>query len=335
MRCACIITAILLSFTAAFARADVTTGLIAWYPFNLDMLDASGNGNHGVPVGGLVATTDRFGTPSGAYEFNGVNSYISIANSTSLSSVDTALTQAAWVEFYGASLIGQAFGPVTMKSASSENAFMYRMLATPAAGMGIAINNWNTFASGAYPFELNQWYHIASVWNGAAVEFYVDGARIDSIPLAVTMTSDTRAMTIGGDVPGILEIFYGKIDDVRLYTRALTGDDVRELCSCGPTAVGDTPPLRDFSITRVFPNPTEDGVRVDYTIGSRAPVELSVYDVTGRVVRRLYAADLPPGDYSARWDGRTAEGREAASGVYFVRLRVAGADVTTRAVRLR
>jgi flagellar hook assembly protein FlgD len=99
--------------------------------------------------------------------------------------------------------------------------------------------------------------------------------------------------------------------------------------------VGDTPPLRDFSITRVFPNPTEDGVRVDYTIGSRAPVELSVYDVTGRVVRRLYAADLSPGDYSARWDGRTAEGREAASGVYFVRLRVAGADVTTRAVRLR
>ena len=230
---------VLLLFNPSSVRADVTTGLVAWYPFNLDMLDASGNGNHGSPVGGVVPTIDRFGTPDGAYEFNGTNSYIFVANSTSLSSPDTAVTQAAWVMPYGPSLVGQAFGPVTMKSASAPNAFMYRLIATPDGTFGSSYNDWFNFYGDEYP-AADEWHHVASVFDGDHVRLYLDGVRVDSLAAPLTITPGPQDLTIGGDIPGILEIFNGKIDDVRIYSRALTDDDVAELCSCGSTGVGDT-----------------------------------------------------------------------------------------------
>lgn len=320
---------------AASARADITTGLMASYPFDGNLLDASGNGNNGTAVGGLLPTTDRFGTQDAAYEFNGTNSYIVVPNSATLQAPTTHLTQSAWVLFYGTSLVGQPFGPVAVKTTSTANAFQYRMIATPNVGVAAGFNNWNVTYGASYVFNLNQWYHIATVFDGTSVESYVDGVRVDSVAAGVVIASDTHDLAIGADTPGFLEVFYGKMDDVRFYNRSLTGDDIRELCECGPTGIAQTPRLRDFAINRTFPNPASGETRVEYSLGSAAQVELSVYDVRGCLVRGLRTGTLPAGDYSATWDGRNAAGAAVASGVYFVRLMVAGSAVSTRTVRVR
>ena len=52
-------------------------GLVAYYPFNGDAKDESGNGNHGT-VYGTVLCRDRFGRKNGAYRFNGVDNYIRV-----------------------------------------------------------------------------------------------------------------------------------------------------------------------------------------------------------------------------------------------------------------
>jgi hypothetical protein len=52
-----------------------TDGLVAWYPFNGNANDESGNGNHGT-VNGATLTTDRFGNANSAYSFDGVNDFI-------------------------------------------------------------------------------------------------------------------------------------------------------------------------------------------------------------------------------------------------------------------
>ena len=52
-------------------------GLVAWYPFNGDAIDASGNGNNGI-VHGATLTTDRFGNTNAAYYFNGTTDYIEL-----------------------------------------------------------------------------------------------------------------------------------------------------------------------------------------------------------------------------------------------------------------
>jgi len=317
------------------ARADITTELIAWYPFDGNMQDASGNANHGSPVGGLVLTSDRFGTPNMAYEFNGTNSYVYIPNSSSLSSPDTALTQAAWVLFYGASQVGQAFGPITMKSAGTANSFMYRMLATPAAGTSVAFNDWYNAYGISYPFELDQWYHIASVFNGSMVKFYVNGAAVDSVAAPTTILPDGNDLTIGGDTPGILEIFYGKIDDVRLYSRALSDADIAELCDCATTGVGTASLPPASLIRRTYPNPTGGDTRIDFVLGTGGEVELSVYDVAGRLVRTLRLGVLAQGDHTAGWDGRDGSGSFVPSGVYFVRLKAGDLVTSTRVIKLR
>jgi hypothetical protein len=326
---------ILASTAPLSAKADITTDLIAWYSFDGNLADSSGNTNHGSPIGDLLLTTDRFGAPDMAYEFNGLNSYILIPNSTSLSSPDSALTQAAWVLFYGPSRIGQAFGPITMKSASSPNSFMYRMTATPGAGTSVAFNNWLNSYGTSYDFLLSQWYHVASVFDGTAVQFYVNGARVDSVAAPTTIVPSVYNMTIGGDVPGILEIFWGKIDDVRIYSRALTDGDIAELCDCPATGVNKAPALSASAIRRTYPNPSGGDTSVDFFVESSGNVELTVYDVAGRLVRTLHTGALARGEHAANWDGRNAAGKLVPSGVYFLRLNTGGVVVSSRLVRIR
>ncbi len=59
------------------ALADLNDGLIAYYPFNGDANDESGNGNNGT-VYGATLTMDRFGNTSSAYSFDGINEYINV-----------------------------------------------------------------------------------------------------------------------------------------------------------------------------------------------------------------------------------------------------------------
>lgn len=334
MRHTGILAAALVAIGVASASADITTGLIAWYPFDGNLQDESGFSNDGTAVGGLVSTTDRFGNPNSAYEFNGTSSYVYIPNSLSLSSPDTALTQAAWVMLYGPSQVGQAYGPLIMKSASTENAFMYRMIASPD-GISAAFGDWFHGAGTAVTLELNQWYHVATVFDGSSVRCYVNGARVDSVALAASIVPDSRDLTIGADIPGILEIFYGKIDDVHIYSRALSDGDIAELYGGTPSGARGTPAITDFAISRVYPNPTSDRTRIDFHLGAAAPVELTIYDVQGRRVRQLRAGPLAGGAHRAAWDGRDDAGTPVASGVYFARLAVEGRSVSTRVIRIR
>ena len=78
---------------ALSARADITTGLVASYPFNGSAQDASGNGHDGT-VSGAILTTDRFGNANGAHAFNGTNSRISFDFATSS---DNTFTWSWWI----------------------------------------------------------------------------------------------------------------------------------------------------------------------------------------------------------------------------------------------
>lgn len=315
------------------AHADILTGLIARYPMDGNANDISGNGNNGSLVGGMVSTTDRFGNPNSAYEFNGSNSYILVPNSASLSSPSTACTQAGWVMLYGVSSVGAGFNPLLMKSADGSNAFMYRMIANPTY-MGAAFNNWGTATSCAQTTPLNEWHHVATVFNGSTLKCYYDGALIGTLAMVMTITADARPLTIGADVPGILEIFYGKIDDVCIYNRALTDEDVAQLWAGSSTDVASGSAPR-FSLGYSVPNPTSGESRLEFMLESPASIQLDVFDVAGRRVRSVESGARPAGQNWASWDGRMDNGHEAPSGVYFFRLQNGSNVLTSRIVRVR
>ena len=93
----------------------------------------------------------------------------------------------------------------------------------------------------------------------------------------------------------------------------------------------DTPELpRAGTLRQNHPNPFNPSTTIGYQIDSRGHVELSVFDVSGRVVRTLVDARQGPGPFSIEWDGRDDSGTLRPSGVYFYRLLVDGEVADTR-----
>lgn len=318
---------------SAVASADIVTNLIAHYPFEGNASDVSGNGNNGSPNGTMALATDRFGHAGGAYEFNGTNSYITVPNSASLSSPTTALTQAAWFMLYGDSHVGSGFCPVTMKSATSENAFMYRFWVRNNS-FGTAFNDWGTDRWTPRTFPLNEWHFAATVFDGASLKFYVDGVKVDSVGFVATMTADTRPLVIGADTPGILEVLNGRLDELWLYARALSAAEIAELYQASLAGVGDDGMLRSGLILESRPNPASGSATIDYVTSVPGNVDLGVFDLTGRCVRSLERGTLAAGRHATVWNGRDERGAKAPAGVYFLRLRSAGQAESRRILRV-
>jgi len=155
-----------------------------------------------------------------------------------------------------------------------------------------------------------------------------DGSKKDTLcnveetgEFVVTIVPDTNNLSIGSDVPGVLEIFYGDIDDVRIYARALSASDVTELA--GPVTSAPLPSLAATGIDlgRAFPNPATHSTVIPFSLAAATAVDLEILDVAGRRVRRLLVDQpLAAGAHSAGWDARDGAGRPVIGGVYLYRL---------------
>jgi hypothetical protein len=85
----------------------------------------------------------------------------------------------------------------------------------------------------------------------------------------------------------------------------------------------EVPPA--LTLAPSYPNPFREFTIIGFTVPTAQAydrVDLDVYDVQGRRIRHLLSGDLPPGNYTVRWDGHLDNGGQAASGVYFSRLRL-------------
>jgi hypothetical protein len=84
------------------------------------------------------------------------------------------------------------------------------------------------------------------------------------------------------------------------------------------------------------PNPFDSSTRIVFDLPREGPVDVSIYSVSGRLVRRLLHGELlAPGRRSAVWDGRLDGGAPAPPGLYFCRVETRESSATGRAVRLR
>ena len=87
-----------------------------------------------------------------------------------------------------------------------------------------------------------------------------------------------------------------------------------------------------FTLNQNYPNPFNPSTTIQYDIPasqSSAPVEISIYDLRGRFVRKLLDEKKEPGTYQVHWDGRNDRGESVASGIYLYTWR-AGEERLTR-----
>jgi hypothetical protein len=113
-------------------------------------------------------------------------------------------------------------------------------------------------------------------------------------------------------------------------------DDVWELAL--GSATGDVEAQTGPGASGLFapsPNPSRGPTTVRYSIARAGLVELGVYDLGGRLVRRLASGERRAGTWSAVWDGTGESGTQAGVGVYFVRLSGPGVRQTRKVVLIR
>lgn len=109
-------------------------------------------------------------------------------------------------------------------------------------------------------------------------------------------------------------------------------DDALEIFFPGP-AVGvkeKTAPPVAWQLPHSHPNPFRQSARINYVLPRSARVEISIYNVQGRLVRTLVESVQPAGSYRAIWHADDSAGLPQASGVYFWRLKMDGQIVATQ-----
>jgi len=116
----------------------------------------------------------------------------------------------------------------------------------------------------------------------------------------------------------------------------VTRDPGMAALSVGTRAVAPLPAVQTApQLTAVFPNPSNPAVHVEFASGRAELITLAIYDLRGRLVRKLLHGVVAPGSYLLDWNGDNETGSPAASGVYFVQLRGAGELASRRLTLVR
>lgn len=273
-------------------------GLIGWWPFNGNANDESGNHNNGA-IHGAVLTTDRLGSDSSAYLFDGSSSYISIPSSASLESPTFRLTMSTWINLAGYSLSGQAFAPILMKSDNGSNAFMYRFnININGAGLYVAINNWNNYTGITSNFLLNKWYMVTAVLDSSTSSFYINDSLISKMAFATNIVNNTLPLEIGRDVPGYTEVFNGEIDDIGIWNRALSQQEISGLYNGFTTTIEE--PVSADQLT-VYPNPAAHQMNVRVNARDVG----SAYTIADQLGRIILTGKLNSGNSTIQLDNLT------------------------------
>ena len=102
-----------------------------------------------------------------------------------------------------------------------------------------------------------------------------------------------------------------------------------------PTVVEDVPIPDTPMLTSIHPSPSRGTVEFTYGLPCAGRVSIEVYDLTGRLVQRVYDGERPKGNHTAIWDGVSIEGVRAPSGIYVCRFGTTEASEALRFVLLR
>jgi glucose/arabinose dehydrogenase len=126
----------------------------------------------------------------------------------------------------------------------------------------------------------------------------------------------------------ILISTFGLDESYELYLASLLEGKVYRL---RPLVTGiDDVPASGGVLSQNVPNPFNPVTRIRFSTHEEGLVELTVYDVEGRLVQTLVRKRLDAGPHAAAWDGRNEKGAAAPSGIYFYRLAVNGRAVDAK-----
>ena len=212
-------------------RAQNIGGLIAYYPFNGNANDESGNG-HDTTVSSPVLMTDRFDIADSAYLFDGVGDVIKQSNATLMPRGMSDFTVSLWANATNIAGDARVF-------LANEKLDQFQF-----AIMGLSQNELQMYlggsrlpvSTGALDWDLNQWYQVAATRLGDQVSIYRNGELLVTTTnsSSINVSDNESVLSLGSrrstnnrtrsDHP-----WHGQLDDIRIYNRALSAAEVKAL----------------------------------------------------------------------------------------------------------
>lgn len=303
-----------------------TGNLIAYYPFNGNANDESGNGNNGT-VSGAFLDVDRFGNSSRAYYFNGTNSSIQVPNVPALN-FQNSISVALWIKvgtFYDREEYPISHG--NWQNRWKISITNQRIRWTIKTSDGIKDLDSKT------QLVTNTYYDVVVAYNGSDFEIYINGDLDAFSSWSGTIQSSPVALTIGQDVPGDNNYnFNGWLDDIRIYDYALSMAEIQNLYTLYTSVhnQNNSPLPKEYSLSQNYPNPFNPTTRFRFSIAGVCFVTLKIYDVLGREIATLVNEKKSSGVYEIEFDGKNLSG-----GIYFYKLTAGSFEETKKFVLLK
>jgi hypothetical protein len=211
-----------------------TDGLVGWWPFNGNANDESGNNLNGANSGAIL-TTDRLGNANSAYSFNGSNQKITVADNNLLSFTNATFSYSYWANINSSLINGSSpfckygfttdFEYGTFVYTNGGVSFSTYNLGGTCGPQGCSISNSSNLQ--------NNWHHFVFVADGVnGSKLYVDNTLISSRPYnsSCLMGNGKGNLYFGMGGGWNQQIYFkGLIDDIGIWNRALTPQEVTNL----------------------------------------------------------------------------------------------------------
>lgn len=293
------LVAVTMAAMMAFSAAP-TKGLVAYYPFDGDAKDKSGNHNDGI-MHGTRPTADRKGRLNSAMLF-GEGNYITVPASKSLNSPTEQITIAAWVR------VGEWFKnrwgqEAIVISRGNRDKLDYRF---EFYGNGHGVTTGGLSAGNLYgvPCEhLNgSWHHLALVSDGTIVKTYIDGsvAGGNTATGRPDRNGNNGDLLIGHNLHGYDEYLLGAMDELRIYNRALSDDEIKSVYEADPPTKTNKKEIKGWHV-----------MTYDRTVRSIGDAEATVQSEMGKMSEGDYPvlaftndSNVPFPEYHAAFPGK-------------------------------
>jgi len=205
-----------------------TDGLVGWWPFNGNAIDESINTNDGI-VNGATLTSDRNGIANSAFSFDGLDDYISAT--PTLPTGSSPRTVSCWFKTIAGSIPTSQYPNIQAMTGWGNpfsGAVIFPQFVQAPAGKAY----FESGSSGNQLFSQNAvnegiWHQIVTTYDGSRVKMYIDTTLQDSS--AVVSLGTTSSFFGIGNVSWANVPFQGQIDDVGLWDRALTQQEITAL----------------------------------------------------------------------------------------------------------